>query len=500
MHPQTADFMALFAGYKKAYGLYTLTGDMDSAGKRKGKAATIKRELTPDHWSQHLRGVQGLGVIPINEENLVRFGAIDVDVYPLDHVELCKKIRLAKFPLVVCATKSSGAHLYCFAKEWVPASLMQAKLMVMAAYLGFGGSEIFPRQTRIIEERGDMGQWINMPYFGDERLGFDDEGQTVLAEDFIRVAGLKQATKLELESLQPPIRNELVDGPPCLNQLCTMGFPPGTRNNGLFCLGVYARKSQPDNWQRLIEEYNNRYMDPPLSPTEVLGVIKSLNKKEFSYTCRQQPIQQYCNKEHCKTMRYGVGNHSGMPILGTLTKVETEPPVWFIEVEGGGRLELSTEDLQSPFLFQKRCIMTLNVMPSLPKRDEWEDIIRRLLQTVTTVQVPKEATPRGQMLAHLEDFLTSRVQGKTHDELVIGKPYTNNNRHYFRMKDFLSYLDRQKFRLLDMNQIAVYLKDIGANKHFFNVKGKGVNCYSVPEFKGQTESLDIPEQAKPPFA
>jgi len=491
--------MVLFAGYNKVHGVYKLTGDVEPSGKRKGKAATLKEPVTVDMWTDHLTGNQGLGVVPINELSLVKFGAIDVDVYPIQFEELYAKIETLSLPLILCSTKSEGAHLYMFLKEWVPASLVQERLRAFAAILGFGDSEIFPRQTTIIESRGDVGQWINMPYFGGSRMAMGKDGFLEI-EEFVKVAYSKQLNQKELESFQLPIQEILPSGPPCLQILIKSGFPPGTRNNGLFNLGIYARKSNPDSWRNLVEEYNNTFMDPPLSMTEVLGVIKSLDKKDFTYLCKQQPIIQYCNQERCRTCEHGIGKHDiGMPRFGTLTKLTTEPPIWFLEVEGGGRLELTTEDLQSPRSFQKVCISALNIMPSLPKAAEWEDIIRRLLQTVTIIEVPKEATPKGQLIQHLEDFCTSRVQGKCHDDLLLGKPWLYDRRHFFRMKDFLSYLDRQKFRM-DMNMIAAYIKDLNAQKHFFNIKGKGLNCYSVPEFAMQNESLEAPVQPNPPFA
>jgi hypothetical protein len=498
MHDSTPDFMSLFEGYSKAHGIYQLTGELEPNGKRKGRAATISRQVTMELWDAHLCGEQGLGIIPINENSEVRFAAIDIDSYPLNHRELVEKLAAIQWPCFVCETKSHGAHIYIFFKEWISASTVVNRLRTLAAYLGYGGSEIFPRQSRIIEARGDVGQWINMPYFGGSRQAWNK--QTISITSFTSKALESRLTKKEFEELTLPIVDKLPDGPPCLQLLCTNGFPPGTRNNGLFNLGVYARKSNPDGWKKDIEDFNTRFMDPPLPSQEVLGVIKSIGKKEFQYLCKQQPIIQYCDLDKCRTCRFGVGGHDlGMPHFGTLTKICTDPPVWFLEVEGGGRLELSTEDLQSPLHFQKACMMALNVMPSIPKRTEWEDIVRRLLVTCTMIEVPKEATSKGQLKDHLEEFCTSRVQGRSHEDLLLGKPVLHNGRHYFRMKDFLAYLDRVKFRVLQTNAIAVYLRDAGADKHFFNLCGKGCNCYSIPEFKSQTRSLDIPQQIRPPM-
>jgi hypothetical protein len=58
---------------------------------------------------------------------------------------LIEKIRKLKLPLVVCRSKSGGAHCFLFTTEWVDAKDMQATLQQISAALGYGGSEIFPK-------------------------------------------------------------------------------------------------------------------------------------------------------------------------------------------------------------------------------------------------------------------------------------------------------------------------------------------------------------------
>jgi hypothetical protein len=63
------------------------------------------------------------------------------------------------------------------------------------------------------------------------------------------------------------------------------------------------------------------------------------------YTCKQEPLHSHCNKALCKTRKYGIGSGQGTATIGGLTVVESEPPVWFVDVDGS-RLELSTKQLQ----------------------------------------------------------------------------------------------------------------------------------------------------------
>jgi hypothetical protein len=496
--------MTLFEGYKKAHGIYSKDLNPEDSGKLKGKAATIVKEVTHDHWLRHIKGEQGLGIIPINENSQVKFGVIDVDIYPINVSDLNGVIIKRNYPLVPCRTKSGGVHLYLFLTEFHDAGVVQKQLREFAAALGFGGSEIFPKQSKIIVERGDIGQWINMPYFNSAkttRYAYGPTNEALSLEEFIKLAYSRIISPLHLANFPIKPIDAIPDGPPCLNHLAAMGFPEGTRNNGLFNLGVYCQKVNPDGWPHLLEEMNTKFMDPPLTTTEVLGVIKSLQKKSFEYMCKQPPIAQYCNMPKCRHCKYGIGGGaSGLPKLGSLTKLATSPPLWFIDIDGGGRLELTTEELQNQLAFQRRCMEVMNLMPAMMKRDGWEELIQGLMEDVTVIDVPPEATPIGMLTQHLEDFCTTRVQGKTHDELLAGKPWTNNGFHYFRVRDFLSYLERQKFTLLRLNHIAMHIKEMGAEKKFFNVKGKGVNCLMIPEFNNkQTSEFDVPKigDAKP---
>ena len=163
-------FKEIFEGNNSAYGIMKLTGEVTEKGKAVARAL-IKRENVIDQlWSDHIEGKEpALGVIPINENNMCKWGCIDVDVYNLDHLSIMRDIKGMGFPLVTFRSKSGGAHLFLFAKDFIPASLMQSKLKAMAEALGYAGSEIFPKQTEILAERGDVGNFLNLPYHGGTR-------------------------------------------------------------------------------------------------------------------------------------------------------------------------------------------------------------------------------------------------------------------------------------------------------------------------------------------
>jgi hypothetical protein len=496
MEKLAKQFIDIFDGLHRAYGTYNVTVEK-SSGKRVGKAAIIKQPVTTDLWLDHLTGKQGIGIIPINDNSCCKFGAIDIDVYSgLNIANIVKQVNSLGFPLIPCRSKSGGCHLFIFTKEEVPAELLVGKLKEMAAVLGYGNCEIYPRQTKILVERGDIGQFINVPYFNGVkglRYAIDEQGTPLGPEHFIHLVNNKRITETELSALKVKIKPDLEDGPPCLQYLITQGFPEGTRNDGLFNLGVYLTKAFPDDWKDRIDDYNRLYMDPPLKSIEISGVTKSLERKEYFYTCDKSPLISYCNKSLCMTRKFGIGV-MGMPVLSSLTKFDCNPPIWFVNVDGGGRMELLTDDLQNQLKFQKRCIEALNLMPPIIAKNQWQQIVQKLLDQVIIIEAPADASPVGQLIEYLEKFCTSRVQAQSKEELLLGKPFTDNGKHYFRMSDFLAYLERNHFREFKVNKITSIIKEqLRAEHHFFLLKGKGINTWALPEFRRQTESHDVPD-------
>ena len=152
-------FFKIFSGCQSAHGQ---TKVLDSArnGKMNAQSFIVRAPLTEELVKEHFKGTQGVGSIPIDESNKCVFGALDIDDYNLDLIALKNKIDRLKLPLVVCRSKSGGAHCFLFVKEKISAAEMRDKLAEFASALGFGGCEIFPKQEEVKVERGDVGNFI----------------------------------------------------------------------------------------------------------------------------------------------------------------------------------------------------------------------------------------------------------------------------------------------------------------------------------------------------
>ena len=362
----------LFTGLSRAYGRFVLKSDQPEGDKVEGYASTVREPVTVDLWMDHLKGKEGLGIVPIRDNASCSWGAIDIDEYPLDHLALEEQITELGLPLTVCRTKSGGAHLYLFLVEPTPAESVRGVLMDWASALGYSGVEIFPKQS-VLASKDDVGNWLNMPYFGGDssnRKAMVD-GDWISVETFIELAKSRSVSEQDLKEVELPDDEPTIDlapiheAPPCLTQLARDGIGVGSRNNGLFNLGVYLRKryGEDDDIGDKLDDLHDQFVDPSLSNKEITQIKLQLRKKEYQYRCNDSPIQELCDKAVCLSRMYGVGpsvptgeaavqelnkHHAGVMVGGKFAILCDEP---------GQPLELLGQEAFSAWLMNRRCIV-----------------------------------------------------------------------------------------------------------------------------------------------
>ncbi len=508
MASEEADKMfGLFAGYDKAYGTYGQTEVSTTKRKVEIKktAKTIKQPVTTDLWDAHLRGEHPLGIIPVDEKGRVRWACVDVDKYEgLSFVDLVGSIARRKLPLIVCRSKSGGAHIFAFFRDWVSASDAQYAMRSVAATLGLGNSELFPKQSEVLYERGDLGSWLNMPYFSSEKTdrgAMKSTGTAMTLREFLRAAESSRCTLEDLTEIpstssggpESTDGSEFRDGPPCLEHLTALGFPEGSRNHGLVALGVFAKKKYESDWEAKLNEWNQKYMNPPLDSEEVQTVIKYLRKKDYNYRCKNQPICNHCNSQVCITRRFGVGEEGNFPVISGLSVLNTDPPLWFMDVNGQ-RIEMQTDDLQNYKRFQKICMERLHVVFPMLKQDTWLAITREAMKNVIVLEAPPEVSVPGMFQELLADFLRDKSSTTDRDGITIGRVWEDEEagKFYFRLRDLQDYLERAKFDFYNRSQITTRIKELHGAQHFFNIKGLGVNVWFVPSALVRKIQLDLP--------
>ena len=153
MEQRVSKFKEIFLGLERAYGTFQPKESLREDNKAEGETWIRKKPLDENLWNDHLSGAwPSLGVFPINDEDKCRWGCIDVDEYPLDHVSIAKKLSEKKLPFIVSKSKSGGAHIFLFFKDYVSAAIVHNKLKELAAFMGLGHCEVFPKQERLIKD------------------------------------------------------------------------------------------------------------------------------------------------------------------------------------------------------------------------------------------------------------------------------------------------------------------------------------------------------------
>lgn len=458
-------FFELYQGLDRAYGRYKLAGQKDEKGKAKGRAETVSGAYTVQLWQTHLNGQQGLGVVPIQDEGTCWWGAIDIDVYPLDLAELEQKIRKLQLPLIVVRTKSGGAHCTMFMSEATSAKLVRNKLYEFSLALGYPGVEIFPKQIMLANQK-DTGNWLNMPYFAHEHTERYAifKGEPLTAVQFIELANKVRISEAQLEDIEVELEGDFEDGPPCLQMICKNGVPEGTRNNTVFAMGVYAKMRYDDDWEEKLNEMNQRFVKPMLKAKEVQLITKSLGRKEYFYPCNKAPLISHCNKDLCRKREFGIGQGADEFSLnvGSLTKITTDPPIWILDVEGV-RLQLDTEDLMMQERFRKVCMSSINRLPPRIKGPDWEKLVREKLETVEILEAPEESRRSSRINQFAYQFIANTPLAKTPDEIRNNRPYYDKETEYimFSGNALIRYLENHGIKA-EPRSIWASLRENGA--------------------------------------
>jgi len=458
-------FNDLFVCNPEVHGQTALTGKTrDRDGKADSKSFLVKASLTTDIWEQHLKGDKIIGCTPLVNEDRVRWGVLDVDVYQESNTieDILKSVKEHNLPFVVCRSKSGGAHVYLFFSEEVSAANVIDKLKSFSAFFGQGACEIYPKQPKISNRKDDSkyGNWINMPYSGNPTLqyAFDIEGKALNPEEFLTYAQSKTLSVDEFKDLVVPTLDveELPEGPPCLNYIFQNRTQHSeSRNITLSNVAVYLKKAQPTDWKQLLPKFNRKFSEP-LEDREVEAIISSYSKKDYKYQCSNQPLCKYCDASLCGQRKFGIGGEEFLPNNRSLMQLKSDPPLWFLTLDDS-EIQLTTEQFDSFNQFNQKVMEKLLFKYPPIKQDDWVKQQNLLLKNCTQIDIPFEMTPVGQFVEYVSMFCASASDNP--DALKSG-PIKVNGNYLFRMIDLKDYLNQQRFKELPDNKILSSLKQV----------------------------------------
>lgn len=461
-------FARLFNSNTRSYGQF----DPSLSGKR---VVTVRGGFNIDHVVAHLHGDMGLGLVPIMDDNTCWWAAIDIDVHgpagspDVNIMEIERKVATLQLPLIVCRSKSGGAHCYAFFREPQPAADVRSSMGRWAAQLGYGRAEIFPKQSNLDARGGErpLGNWINLPYFHVEETNryCVDGGKEVSFDYFLSLAEGKACTLTQF--LQDAVA-EYAAGPPCIQKMFESKVDEGGRNTAVFQAAVFLKRAFPDDWRGRLDSFNRLALLSPLGPRELRQIGASVSKREYRYKCREEPCAGLCNRDLCKTRPQGITaddeRANEVPLIESVQQVIATPVRWRLMVKGK-EIELTTAELFD-YAAVRRAVAErlLTLLPPL-KKEDWDVYLREILAKTT---VTEEMTAESLMSERLREFFrrirTDReeTEDNRRSALLRGMPayVCHDGKWYysFRLIDFIEFLKRKKMLTVPDHQVHTVLR------------------------------------------
>ena len=504
-------FALLFAGLTRAKGRYVLKSDPSQlvvGDKQGGKATTIQEPVTVEDYRRHLEGELGLGIVPIRDDGTCVFGAIDVDQYAgLDHQAIVRKIRELGLSAIVCRSKSGGAHIYTFVQEpGIKAPAFIEYLKKVRTQLGIDyrkAREIFPKQAK---QSGGIGNWINLPYFGDSlRRAVNEDGSYMSLEEFINtVQRVDAATLSQVNASEDGL--VLTELPPCLERLAQDGIPAGMRNEALYNFTVFACKKYKMDRRKtaaLLDVINMRVCQPPVPSNELRTVLDSVLKHEYNYRCEISPLVDVCDKGVCATRPFGPSCSMHSNDLPEIERIEirgeeTNETIYNVKLAIVPKaVPVDSKTLNDYELFRRAVQDTLHVRLPDAKKKDWDAYLTARWESLKVeIRSAPERTKKGVLTLAVEDWI--KVSGTTEaDRFALGRPLLEGNNVFVGVSDLYSRLKQVQPRL-EYAAVVSLLEDNGwekctkviANRTYENVWTRSINQEEVVSEKETIKEVD----------
>jgi len=324
------EYIEYFSGLKRSYGVCKIDeGYIDpDTGKKKWKHEWTKDPVTDQDYEDHIKGLKSIGIQPCTDEGMARFGAIDVDQYPIDRKFYLGVIQDKNLPIIPILSKSGGLHLYVFTTRLVKAKEIRNFLEELLFVFKLPqGTEIFPKQTQLRSKDGTLsnGNFINLPYNGDDRKALNLDGTMMPFQTFLEVVKLNLVDPKNFKQVKEDLvtqelkggGEEFEDGPPCLQKLTkeVMTFTDG-RDRFLYNYMVFAKKKYPDSWKKMVLQAGRKYFtfDEHWTDDHIKSKIGSWEKQKKGFTCSDQLLTGACMKAVCVKRKFGILS-DGKPIF-----------------------------------------------------------------------------------------------------------------------------------------------------------------------------------------
>jgi len=148
MNDATEVFMSLFGGRTDAHGTW--------------EGGSKKSCVSYETFAKHLYGEELIGIYPLTDGSTVRWGCSDIDIDDLDSARnLQVAFGMKSIPSFVEKTVR-GFHVWVFANDWIPASIMRRAFLSAHEVIGLPPKEVNPKQEQV----NGLGNYVRLPYPG----------------------------------------------------------------------------------------------------------------------------------------------------------------------------------------------------------------------------------------------------------------------------------------------------------------------------------------------
>jgi len=499
-------FMAIFRGNSRSYG------ECDPSKPGNKNMRTIKEPFSPQQFEAHLNGKMGLGVVPIRDDGMACWGAIDIDNHGLDKdldlPAIESKVQSLNLPLIVCRSKSGGTHLFLFGQEPLRADMLKTILTRWMSDLRIDGSDcVFPKQTKLVldnDGKRALGNWVNLPYFDVNKTNrYQVEGGKPCSFDLFLTNA--EATAITQEQLENYFGSEHSEAPPCIRRALKEGVVNGNRNDTLFHITIYNHKRNPEGAREMTHAMQSELFTEPLPFGEADKTIRSAMKRSYGYLCKKEPWKEWCDKDTCRRVRYGVSDHeyevlladTKLPLFSELVKyANTEPVMWELKMNGVP-ITMTTDQLMDYRIIRMVAAEKLHTMlPAAIKASQWtDDILAKLMMEVRIEEAPIESSPIGLLTLRLEEFVRKAdltadgMDIRDREGLLRGMPIVqlvrNERLIMFRSVDYEDYL-RRTHTDIPRNKDLWHKANRGMGVRFDRIRVKSqivsVWCVSIDRF------------------
>ena len=482
-------FQDIFCGNLNAFGQHQPTKELIKSGeKSRGNSWTVRELLTLEHYKKHLNGEVGLGVVPLNQNNKIKFLAIDIDNYNKEYIQkMIVKVYYNRLPFLPFLSKSGGLHLYMFFKDFIEYAKIKDRILEFLPVLGLKNNiEIFPKQRTIKEDQ--VGNWINLPYFNFEKTKqflVDSDLKPVNLTTALNI--IKKSALNEDEFLLSIENLYLNDAPPCIQTIYYNG-DTDQRNEFLFNTAVYFKSKSGEDFEYELKELNKSLLRP-LDDIEIDDtIIKSHKKRDYSYKCNQLPCYEFCSKELCKKRKFGIGSEEISELsFEEFIQHKSDPPYYEWVINGKALTFYQENDIIKQDKFRELCFRELHLLPSRLKDASWTKIINRALKNIVIkeIDIADDISPGSMFLFNLYDFLENRVHAENLSQILIDRVFKDepSESYIFKSKNLIDFLFNQKsFRAFKTTEIQNRLKRMGASidRLYIDKNNKGIRVWRLP--------------------